>query len=117
MIPREALYGYSPTGPVLTLVLPLALFVVVMIGLALVFHQPRTAPGRQPAPQAAREDISGAGEDTAVSETLVTGTHGGDDAGRSVAGRDPAAADPPSPPTPGPAVGDPASTEPPDGPD
>ena len=120
-MPREELYGYSPTGAVLTLVLPLALFIVVMIGVSLVLHRPRTVPGHQPVPDraapptapAAREDIPEAGDDTAVSETLVSDPPGGTDAGDAAAG-DPAAADSPSGDT---AVGDPDSTQPPEEPD
>jgi hypothetical protein len=121
MMPREALYGYSPTGAVLTLVLPLALFIVVMIGLSIVFHQPRTVPGRQPAPdravppaaKAAQEDGPGDGDDTAVSETLVTDPPGGADAGGGAV-RDTAAGDAPSGGT---AVGDPVSPETPEDPE
>ena len=120
-MPREALYGYSPTGAVLTLVLPLALFIVVMIGMSLVLHRPRTVPGRQPVPDraappmapAAQEDSPGPGDDTSVSETLVSDPPGGTDAGHAAVG-DPAAADSPSGAT---AVGDPDSTQPPEEPD
>jgi hypothetical protein len=120
-MPREALYGYSPSGAVLTLVLPLALFVVVMIGMSLVLYRPRTVPGQQPVPDRAappvttgpREDVPEAGEDTAVSETLVNDPPRGADAGGGAVG-DPAVADSPSRDT---AVGDPDSTQPPEGPE
>jgi hypothetical protein len=120
-MPREALYGYSPSGAVLTLVLPLALFIVIMIGMSLVLHRPRTVPGRPPVPDRAAppmapgagEDILVAGDDTAVSETLVSDPSEGADAGGAAVG-DPAVADSPSGST---AVGDPDSTQPPEDPE
>ncbi len=80
MTPSAALFGYSPGGAVLTLVLPLGLFIVVMIGMSFVFRRPRTVPGRQvagdravpPAPGTAREEREPDGDDTAVSDTLVS---------------------------------------------
>ena len=44
-----ALFGYSTSGAVLTLALPLGLFIVVMIGLYFVFRR-RTEPRRRPVP-------------------------------------------------------------------
>ena len=49
MIPAAGLFGYSPGGAVLTLVLPLALFIVVMIGMTVVFRPGHALPTRQPA--------------------------------------------------------------------
>jgi hypothetical protein len=112
VIPRETLDGYSPTGAVLTLVLPLALFIVVMIGMSFVFFRPRTMSG--PTVNAARPDIAAAGDDdTVVSETLVSDPGADADADSGAAG-DPAIADSPSGGT---AVDDPDSTQPPDDPE
>jgi hypothetical protein len=46
MTHSAALFGYSSSGAVLTLALPLGLFIVVMIGLYFVFR--RTVPGHRP---------------------------------------------------------------------
>jgi hypothetical protein len=43
-----ALYGYNSGGAVMTLVLPLGLFIVVMIALYFVFSRPHRVPGRRP---------------------------------------------------------------------
>lgn len=76
MVPSAALFGYSTTGAVLTLVLPLGLFVVVMIVLYLAFSRRRTVPehrtiaGAKPvAPdrQAARNAAAAAGFPNATS--------------------------------------------------
>jgi hypothetical protein len=84
VILSATLFGYSTSGAVLTLVLPLGLFIVVMIGMSVVFRRPRTMPGRQPVagravPRTAaraREDRQPDGDDTAVSDTIVTDTAG-----------------------------------------
>jgi hypothetical protein len=76
--PSAALFGYSPSGPVLTLVLPLGLFVVLMIGMTVVFHREHAMPGRQPAgnrvvpptADAAHGELDG--DDTAVTDTVVS---------------------------------------------
>ena len=99
MTPSAALFGYSPGGAVLTLVLPLGLFIVVMIGVSVVFRRPRAAPGRQLAgaravPPAA-EDGQPDGDDTAVIDTLVSDTAGGARARDSAVG-DVASGDTPS---------------------
>ena len=52
-----ALFGYSTSGAVLTLALPLGLFIVVMIGLYFVFRR-RTVPGRRTVP--AHRPVAGA---------------------------------------------------------
>ena len=49
MTHSAALFGYSTSGAVLTLALPLGLFIVVMIGLYFVFRR-RTEPRRRPVP-------------------------------------------------------------------
>lgn len=79
MTPPAALFGYSAGGAVLTLVLPLALFTVVMIGMTVAFRPGRALPAgrRRPAgPDAAR--VQPDDEDTAVHDTLVS-----DDAGHA----------------------------------
>lgn len=74
--PSATLFGYSSGGAVLTLVLPLGLFIVVMIVLYLVFSSRRTAPGRRtvagakpvaPDPQTARNAAAAAGFPNATS--------------------------------------------------
>jgi hypothetical protein len=73
--PSAALFGYSPGGAVLTLVLPLGLFTVVMIGMTVVFRPRQAVPARRPAgPDAARGQPDD--EDTAVHDTLVSDTAG-----------------------------------------
>ncbi len=76
VIPSAALFGYSTSGAVLTLVLPLGLFIVVMILLYLVFSRRRTLPERRtiagakpmaPEPQAARNAAAAAGFPNATS--------------------------------------------------
>ena len=76
MIPSAALFGYSTTGAVLTLVLPLGLFIVVMIVVYLVFSRRRAVPGHRtiagakpvaPDPQAARNAAAAAGFPNATS--------------------------------------------------
>ncbi len=82
MTPPAALFGYSPGGAVLTLVLPLGLFIVVMIALSLVFSRRRSVPRRRdvpghgpvtgaqpvaPEPQAARNAAAAAGFPNATS--------------------------------------------------
>ena len=76
-----ALFGYSNGGAVLTLVLPLGLFIVVMIGLYVAFVRRRTVPGRTvpgqrpvagakpvaPDPQTARDMAAASGFPTATS--------------------------------------------------
>jgi hypothetical protein len=119
--PSAALFGYSPGGAVLTLALPLGLFIVVMIGMSVVLRRPRTVPGRQlararavpPTADRAREDRQPDGEDTAVIDTLVSDTAGGAGARDSAAG-DPASGDTPSEDM---AAGDNASTETPQAPE
>jgi hypothetical protein len=111
--PSAALFGYSPGGAVLTLVLPLGLFIVVMIGVSVVFRRPRAAPGRQlagaravpPAAGSAAEDEQPDGDDTAVIDTLVSDTAGGARARDSAVG-DVASGDTPSGDV---AAGDPAA--------
>ena len=83
MTPAATLFGYSSGGAVLTLVLPLGLFIVVMIVLYFVFSRRRAVPAPRaiagakpvaPDPQtvgARREDIPANGEDTAVHDTVV----------------------------------------------
>lgn len=105
----------------LTLVLPLGLFIVVMIGMSVVFRRPRTVPGRQlaqdravpPTADRAGQDRQPDGEDTAVNDTLVTDTAGGAGAPDSAVG-DLASGDTPSGDM---AVGDNASTETPEAPE
>ena len=78
MTPSAALFGYSPSGPVLTLVLPLGLFVVLMIGMTVVFRREHAVPGRQLAgdrvvpPTADAAHIEPDGDDTAVIDTVVS---------------------------------------------
>jgi len=81
MTHSAALFGYSSGGAVLTLVLPLGLFIVVMIGLYFVFRRrtvpgPRTVPGHRPVagarpvapdPQTARDMAAASGFPTATS--------------------------------------------------
>ncbi|HTT54598.1 MAG TPA: hypothetical protein VMH35_24670 [Streptosporangiaceae bacterium] len=64
VIPPAALFGYATSGAVLTLALPLGLFIVVMIAVYVVSSRRRTVPGHGPAggakpvapePQAARD--------------------------------------------------------------
>jgi hypothetical protein len=71
-----ALFGYSTGGAVLTLVLPLGLFIVIMIAMYFVFGRRHTVPGRgtvvgakpvAPEPQAARDAAAAAGFPTATS--------------------------------------------------
>jgi hypothetical protein len=71
-----ALFGYSTSGAVLTLVLPLGLFIVLMIGLYFLFSRRRSAPGHRtiagarpvaPGPQAARDAAAAAGFPAATS--------------------------------------------------
>jgi hypothetical protein len=120
--PSAALFGYSPSGPVLTLVLPLGLFVVVMIGMALVFHREQAVPGRQLAgsrpvpPTAAAAHPGPDGDDTAVSDTVVSDAAA--DA-RDSAVSDPASGETPSGDTPSGDAGaaDPAAPDPPDVPE
>ena len=57
MTHSAALFGYSTSGAVLTLALPLGLFIVVMIGLYFVFRR-RTVPGRRTVP--AHRPVAGA---------------------------------------------------------
>lgn len=82
MIPSATLFGYSTSGPVLTLVLPLGLFIVVMIGMTVVFRPGHAVPTRQPAGDRAAPAGPGAargqpdGEDTEVHDTLVSDTAG-----------------------------------------
>lgn len=75
MTPSATLFGYSSGGAVLTLVLPLGLFIVVMIGLYFVFRR-RTVPGHPPVagarpvapdPQTARDMAAASGFPTATS--------------------------------------------------
>ena len=75
MTPSATLFGYSSGGAVLTLVLPLGLFIVVMIGLYFVFRR-RTVPGHRPVagarpvapdPQTARHMAAASGFPTATS--------------------------------------------------
>jgi hypothetical protein len=120
--PSAALFGYSPSGPVLTLVLPLGLFVVVMIGIALVFHREHAVPGRQLAGSRAVPATAAAahpgpdGDDTAVSDTVVSDAAA--DA-RDSAVSDPASGETPSGDTPGGDAGaaDPAAPGSPDVPE
>jgi hypothetical protein len=78
-----ALFGYSPSGPVLTLVLPLGLFVVVMIGMTIVFRPRQAVPARSKARDRVRPASAGAArsqpdsEDTEVHDTLVSDTDEG----------------------------------------
>jgi hypothetical protein len=79
--PSATLFGYSSGGAVLTLVLPLGLFIVVMIGLYFVFRRrtvpgQRTVPGHRPVggarpvapdPQTARDMAAASGFPTATS--------------------------------------------------
>lgn len=82
MTPAAALFGYSPGGAVLALVLPLGLFILVMIGMTVVFRPRQAVPARQPAggragpasADAARSQPDG--EDTEVHDTLVGDTAG-----------------------------------------
>jgi hypothetical protein len=82
VIPSATLFGYSTGGAVLTLVLPLGLFIVVMIGMTVVFRPGHAMPARQPAgdravpagPDAARSRPDD--EDTEVHDTLVRDTAG-----------------------------------------
>ena len=81
MIHSAALFGYSSGGAVLTLVLPLGLFIVVMIGLYFVFRRrtvpgQRTVPGHRPVagakpvapdPETARDMAAASGFPTATS--------------------------------------------------
>ena len=105
----------------LTLVLPLGLFVVVMIGMSVVFGRPGTVPGRRlaqdrsvpPTGDRAREDRQPEDEDTAVSDTIVGDTAGGGGARDSAAG-ELAGGDTPSGDT---AVGDNAGTDTPQAPE
>ncbi len=71
-----ALFGYSTSGAVLTLALPLGLFIVVMIAVYLVFSRRHAVPGRgpiggakpvAPEPQAARDAAAATGFPTATS--------------------------------------------------
>ncbi len=71
-----ALFGYSTSGAVLTLVLPLGLFIVLMIGMYFVFSRRSSAPGHRtiagarpvaPEPPAARDAAAAAGFPTATS--------------------------------------------------
>jgi hypothetical protein len=71
-----ALFGYSTGGAVLTLVLPLGLFIVVMIGLYVAFARRRTVPGQRPVdgpkpvapdPRTARDMAAASGFPTATS--------------------------------------------------
>ena len=86
MAPAAALFGYSPGGAVLTLVLPLGLFVLVMIGMTVVFRPGSAVPGRQPAGRgAARASAAAArsqpdGEDTEVYDAAAHDTLVSDDA-------------------------------------
>jgi hypothetical protein len=75
MTHSAALFGYSTSGAVLTLALPLGLFIVVMIGLYFVFRR-RTVPGHRPVagakpvapdPRTARGMAAAAGFPTATS--------------------------------------------------
>ena len=110
MTPSAALFGYSPSGPVLTLVLPLGLFVVVMIGMALVIHREHAVPGRQLAggravpPTAAAAHPGPDGDDTAVSDTIasdvVAGAAAQDKAVSDLASGDTSSGDTPSGNTP-----------------
>jgi hypothetical protein len=74
--PSAAVFGYSTTGAVLTLVLPLGLFIVIMIVVYLVFGRRRAVPERRtiagakpvaPDPQAARNAAAAAGFPNATS--------------------------------------------------
>ncbi len=74
MTHSAALFGYSTSGAVLTLALPLGLFIVVMIGLYFVFR--RTVPGHRsvagakpvaPDPRTARDMAAATGFPTAAS--------------------------------------------------
>ena len=74
--PSATLFGYSSGGAVLTLVLPLGLFIVVMIVLYLVFSPRRTAAGQRtvagakpvaPDPRTARNAAAAAGFPNATS--------------------------------------------------
>ena len=74
MTHSAALFGYSSSGAVLTLALPLGLFIVVMIGLYFVFR--RTVPGHRPVagakpvapdPRTARNMAAATGFPTATS--------------------------------------------------
>jgi hypothetical protein len=76
VIHPAALFGYSTGGAVLTLVLPLGLFIVIMIAMYFVFGRRHTVPGRSsiagakpvaPEPQAARDAAVAAGFPTAAS--------------------------------------------------
>lgn len=76
MTPSAAVFGYSTTGAVLTLVLPLGLFIVIMIVVYLVFSRRRAVPERRtiagakpvaPDPQAARNAAAAAGFPNATS--------------------------------------------------
>lgn len=78
MTPAAALFGYSPSGAVLTLVLPLGLFIVVMIAMTAVFRPGHAVPARQPAGRRAASASAATArsqpddEDTEVHDTLVS---------------------------------------------
>ncbi len=100
----------------LTLVLPLGLFVVLMIGMTVVFRREHAVPGRQPArdrvvpPTADAAHIEPDGDDTAVTDTVVSDMAEGAGA-RDSAVSDPASGDSPSGDT---VAGDPAAPGPPE---
>lgn len=86
MTPAAALFGYSPSGAVLTLVLPLGLFILVMIGMTVVFRPRQAVPARPPggrgaAPASATAAASQPdGEDTEVHDAVAHETLVSDDA-------------------------------------
>ena len=105
-----ALFGYSTGGAVLTLVLPLGLFIVIMIAMYFVFGRRHTVPGRStvvaakpvapepladrgtpPKVGALREDIAADDDDTAVSDTAVGDTAVSDPAAGDASADEPAA--------------------------
>jgi hypothetical protein len=112
VILSATLFGYGTSGAVLTLALPLGLFIVVMIVLYLVFSRRRTVPGRRtiagakpvaPEPPADRAtppkagargaDIPADDDDTAVIDTAVSGTAVSGTAAGDTAAGDTAAGD------------------------
>jgi hypothetical protein len=82
VIRPAALFGYSPGGAVLTLVLPLGLFIVIMIAMYFVFGRRNPVPGRRTVagakPAAAEPQAPADDDDTAVSDTAISDTAAGD---------------------------------------